>query len=96
MGRIINFKEILLKGKSCLKIVILSRLRKISLPKGINYSSNLGELSSEYQDILSILQNRSGFLASKSLNPFHFSPVLHLYFLMFSGDIAMHHWAEMG
>ena len=41
------------RGKGCLKIVILSRLKKISLPKGCNYSSNLDELSPKDQDILS-------------------------------------------
>ena len=59
--------------------------------KAIKFSSNLGDLSSEDQDFLSTLQNRFAFLLPKSLHPFHFSSMLHLGFLMLSGDIAMHH-----
>ena len=89
-------KKFVKRVKVAWKSLSCQRLRKILLPKGINFSSNLGELSSKGQGNLSTLQNRVAFLAPKLLNPFHFTPVFHLGFLMFSGDIAMHHcWKEL-
>lgn len=60
----------------------------------MNFSSNLGEWYSEDKDILSTFQKRFAFLAPKLLNLFHFSPVLFLGSVMFSGSIAMHNWAQ--